>query len=97
MHHRHERVLLQLRLALVYSHTTTWIHPLIERAHRCVREMVMGMSKNSFLEFSSGGRFPCGYEPGSKYYTHTQIRKITTTFKLKANAPISCLCFNSHI
>nr|DAH75860.1 MAG TPA: hypothetical protein [Caudoviricetes sp.] len=37
----------------------------------CVRRMVMDMSKNSFLAFSSGGRFPCVYTPGSKYYTRT--------------------------
>ncbi|UZN24141.1 hypothetical protein [Klebsiella phage pKP-BM327-1.2] len=47
------------------------LHPLIERAHRCVRRMVMDMSKNSFLSFSSGGRFRYVYEPGSKYYTGT--------------------------
>nr|DAE61205.1 MAG TPA: hypothetical protein [Caudoviricetes sp.] len=33
------------------------LHPINERAQRCVRRMEMDMSKNSFLAFSSGGRF----------------------------------------
>ncbi|UZN24404.1 hypothetical protein [Klebsiella phage pKP-BM327-1.1] len=57
----------------------------------------MDMSKNSFLAFSSGGRFPSVVKPGSKYYTHTQISENSLMQKLKPNAPISCLCFNSHI